>query len=130
MFHYCFVVPSGNHVYLCWCKSLGATYRARNRFPEAHAELMTEDVQQEAFTSLQKEEERELIASYTSWRRLRQCGGYTDPLVVRIQGLLSKVFLAVITVIYLRASETPAKCAEKVTPVKTGKCGVVYLDRR
>lgn len=34
------------------------TYRARNGFPKAHAELMTEDVQQEAFTFLQIKEER------------------------------------------------------------------------
>ena len=47
-------------VYVCVCVSCGATYRARNRFPEAHAEFMTEDVQQETFTSLHREDEREL----------------------------------------------------------------------
>lgn len=63
--------------------SVRVTYRARDRLPEAHAELVTEDVQEEAFTSLQREEDGRLAASHQSRRGLNWFGGCTDPLVLR-----------------------------------------------
>lgn len=44
----------------------------------------------------------------------------TDPLVFRIEALLSFVFFVVVTVLYLRTGNTSAKSAKKVTP-KRGK---------
>lgn len=40
------------------CVEGGNTYRACNRFPKAHAELMTENIQKQAFTSLQTEKDK------------------------------------------------------------------------
>lgn len=93
-----------------------ATYRARNRFPEAHTELMTEDVQQEAFTSLQRGGKMINCLVLIMKRPLRVCGGCTDPLVLSSQALLSTDFPAVVTVLYFGVGETPTKRAEKVTP--------------
>lgn len=102
-------------VCVCVCVS---TYRARNRFSEAHAELMTEDVQQEAFTFLQRGEESALVALHTSQGGLWTCGGCTDPLVLWTQLLLSFDFLAVVTVLYLGGGQAPAKRTKKVAPEK------------
>lgn len=77
---------------------------------------MTEDVQEEAFASLQREEDRGLAASHRSGRGLNWSGGCTDPLVLRTQALLFTRLPAVVTVRDLRVFQTPAKRAEKITP--------------
>lgn len=116
---------------MCVCASACITHWVGNRFPEADAKLVTEDVQQDSFASLQTEEKKfRLSLSHQSRRRASQeqppplpspfpshsFQSTAHPLVLRTEALISCSFSALVAVLYFRGVKAPAERTEKVAP--------------
>lgn len=75
---------------------------------------MTEDVQQDALTSLQND--RTDVSKAAIFQRSFFREAWTHPLVFRVQALLPFDSFVVVTVLDFRDAQTPAESAEKVPP--------------